>query len=109
MTSLVELEATFMIWMPNGMRRVGNFQEAQGILFTCPSCFRKNGNSDIGVHSVLVWFDGRNVPVEATPLPRWKVSGTSIHNLSLSPSINLATSEESRDEWHGYITNGQAL
>jgi hypothetical protein len=105
---LTDLDGQFVRYTGNGgSQDVATFAEAQGILFTCPSCYRKNGNSDVGVHSVLVWFRDRGVPDDAVPKPaRWAASGTGISDLTLSPSINLATDERSRDEWHGFITNG---
>jgi hypothetical protein len=107
-TPLHELDAEFLTHTPRGFHRGNDIATAQGILFVCPSCYRKNGSSDIGVHSVLVWFANRGVPDEAEPLPRWNVSGTSLADVSITPSINLATDEASQGEWHGYITNGYA-
>jgi|SRR6478736_8270395 len=108
MTPLSELDAVFVTHTPTGFYCDRSFGEAQGILFLCPSCYRKNGNSDIGVHSVLVWFKDRGVPDTAEPLARWQLSGTSMADVTITPSINLATDEHSRDEWHGYVTNGHA-
>lgn len=107
---ITELDATFVRYTGNGGHQdVAAFAEAQGVLFTCPGCYRRNGNSDIGVHMVLVWFRDRGVPDEAEPKPaRWAASGSSLDDLSLTPSINLATDDHSRDEWHGYITAGVA-
>jgi hypothetical protein len=107
---LTELDPSFVVYTGNGGHRdVATFAEAQGVLFTCPGCYRRNGNSDIGVHMVLVWFRDRGVPDDAVPKPaRWLAKGTSLADLSLEPSINLANDDMSRDEWHGYITNGEA-
>jgi len=106
---LTELDPQFVRYTGNGgHQEVDSFGEAQGVLFVCPSCYRKNGNSDIGVHMVLVWFRDRGVPVDAVPKPaRWMASGTGLGDLTLSPSVNLQTDEHSRDEWHGFVTNGE--
>lgn len=106
---LTELDPTFVRATGNGGHQdVATLAEAQGVLFVCPSCYQRNGNSDIGVHMVLVWFRDRGVPDDAVPKPaRWAVSGSSLDDLTLQPSISLQTDERSRDEWHGFITNGQ--
>jgi len=74
---------------------------AHGILFLCPTCFKKNGGP-VGTESVLVWFASRPVPPEAKPTPRWGAAGSGFSDLSLSPSINVA-----EGHWHGFITNGE--
>lgn len=75
---------------------------ADGIMFLCPTCFKKNGGP-IGTESVLVWFANRpNVPTDAEPLHRWRASGTSFDDLTLSPSVNV-----DHEHWHGFITNGE--
>lgn len=106
---LSELDAQFVRYTGNGGHQdVVTLAEAQGVVFTCPACYSRNGNSDIGVHSVLVWFRDRGVPDEAVPKPaRWAAIGTSLDDLTLSPSINLQTDARSMHEWHGFITNGQ--
>ena len=109
MTPLHKLDAEFLTHSPTGFHRGPNIVDAQGIVFLCPSCYRKNGNSDVGVHSVLIWFADLGVPEEAFPKPRWNVTGTSMADISITPSINLATDEQSKDEWHGWVTNGHAI
>jgi hypothetical protein len=55
---------------------VEKLEEAQGIMFLCPHCLRergKDGPERHGVHSVLIWFEGRNVDPVYTPTPRWAV------------------------------------
>lgn len=84
--------------------RQPTLQDADGVLFLCPLCYRTN-NGKIGTHSVLCWFRGR-VPDDRHPGPgRWDVTGTSIDDLSLSPSIQLLGGGCS---WHGFVTNGDA-
>ncbi len=78
---------------------IGN---AQGVLFLCPVCFKKNGGA-AGTESVLCWFKGRGVPDSATPGPgRWDASGASFEDLTLSPSVNV-----DHEHWHGWIKNGE--
>jgi len=101
---LTELEPEFCVATGNGsFRRVPTFAEAQGILFLCPSCFSRNDGK--GVHSVLVWFRDKGVPPEMFPAPRWVATGTSLEDLTISPSINLVTPDQP-NEWHGWIING---
>lgn len=88
----------------NSMWRVGSVVEAQGIMFQCPVCFVKN-SGPVGTHYVLVWFADRNVPEDRTPKPRWKVTGSGVDDLTLTPSIHL-TGEGCG--WHGWIQNGEA-
>ena len=76
--------------------------DAQGVMFLCPVCFKKNGGP-VGTESVLCWFKDRGVPADAFPGPgRWTASGTSFEDLTLSPSVNV-----SNEHWHGFITNGE--
>lgn len=75
--------------------RVSSLADAQGVLFGCPQC------SGPAAHSILVWFRDRGVPAEASPTPRWAVAGTSLADLTLSPSINVPSC------WHGFITDGE--
>jgi hypothetical protein len=93
---------------PASYRRTDNFTEAQGILFACPFCYRKN-NGLVGTHMILIYFADRGAPPECEPLPRWTVAGgTGLNDLTLVPSINLQN-EGRPDEWHGWITNGEIV
>lgn len=77
---------------------------AQGVMFLCPVCFKKNGGSR-GTESVLCWFKDRGVPDDAVPGPgRWAASGTGFEDLTLSPSVNV-----DHEHWHGWIQNGQMV
>jgi hypothetical protein len=76
--------------------------EADGIAFQCPVC--SDG------HMLLVWFRGR---VPDLYFPGWKSegpkgwipSGSSIDNVSLTPSVDCATNYPGC--WHGHVTNGE--
>lgn len=86
-------------------------EHAQGVLFLCPRCFTKNGGP-VGTHSVLAWFAGRGVPDDAKPGPgRWIATGTSLGDLTLSPSVDLTKDAAGNvvrpEEWHGFIRNGE--
>lgn len=80
-----------------------DFAHADGVLFLCPTCFKKN-NGPVGTESVLCWFANRpKVPADATPGPgRWTATGSSFNDLTLSPSVNV-----DHEHWHGYVTNGE--
>lgn len=77
---------------------------AHGVLFLCPTCFKKNGGA-VGTESVLCWFADRGVPASELPGPgRWAASGTSFDDLTLQPSVNV-----DHEHWHGFITNGEIV
>lgn len=99
------------------------FDEAQGVAFWCPCGV--NARDDRGEllypldlslnkgrpHLAEVPFTGRGLPDDFGPRsrnnpnehPRWSVSGSSLEDLSCSPSISVGDPEC----WHGYITNGE--
>lgn len=89
-------------WSPTSERYVYQHTDdpanAHGLWFDCPACFETNG------HGVLVGFAGRNAP---SPLSvgkdgkptYWIVSGTSLDDLVLTPSILL----HDGCNWHGFV------
>lgn len=94
---LVDLEPHFVrenadCWVP-----VEGLASAQGLLFLCPGCLD---------HYILCWFADRGVSDSACPAPRWRVSGESAADLSLSPSINLDVPGAEGCKWHGWIVGG---
>lgn len=106
--TLAQLEPELLRLIPGetGERRssekVATLAKAQGVWFLCPKCFQANGSSS-GTHMVMCWFRDRSVPADVTPGPaRWAVSGTSLANLTLSPSIQLLGG----CSWHGFVVNG---
>jgi len=87
---------------------VKKLADAQGIEFLCPKCFAANGG-ERGTHLCSVTFEGRGVEShqgahnKAGQPTRWSVSGTSLKNLTIAPSILI----EDSCGWHGFITNGE--
>lgn len=113
---LADLDARFVgSTTPTGFRRQDGIVGAQGVMFQCPKCAvgcergEEDGRRFVrGAHYVLCWF--RN-PQGATAIPaewypkiaRWEMSGTSLADLTLKPSILCSPPG---CEWHGFITNG---
>lgn len=87
--------------------RVSTLREAHGIRFICPKSFTTNAGM-VGAHLIQVFFVGSPVPnnigVNKAGEPvRWSVSGTSLDDLALLPSIR----EEGLCGWHGFVgSNG---
>ena len=101
---LRDLDASFLRHEGNFFQRVATFAEAHGVVFLCPKCFGENGGA-VGTHSVICWRPDR-VPLDAVPGPgRWFMSGTSLDDLSLHPSVNLTGAG---CKWHGWVKNGEA-
>lgn len=71
---------------------VDGLASAQGVRFLCPC-----GEG----HALVVWFANRGVPDGIEPLPRWEMSGSSLADLTLRPSVNARC-------WHGFVTGGVA-
>lgn len=101
------------MWGPQPERyeyhRVQIVAEADQVSFLCPLCFAKNGGA-VGTHRVMVSLAGRNIPDAAGSrdhtgkLSRWNVSGTTIDDLVLTPSILL---HGPGCGWHGFVgSNG---
>jgi hypothetical protein len=93
---LTELEPELLTHGIDVLRHVSALADAQGVWFCCPRC---------GNHQVMVWFRDRGVPEEAAPRARWQVDGTSLENLTLSPSINIL----SGCKWHGWVRGGEVV
>lgn len=102
-----------------------SFDEAQGLRLWCPCGYGAIGANGAELypldltlnhgrpHGLLVPFADRGLPPNHGPLgrdnvthPRWQiVNGTSIADLTLSPSIAVGPADN--ECWHGFITNGQ--
>jgi hypothetical protein len=62
-------------------RVVDRIEDADGVLFCCPKCFKTNGGP-VGTHAVLCWRP--RVPADVDPKPgRWEFEGTSLDDLTL--------------------------
>lgn len=105
------------------------FSEAQGLFLWCPCGY---GALDSGgverypleltankgrPHGLLVPFanppSGVDAPASHGPRgrdgasrPRWTVSGSGLHDLTLAPSIAVGGGESGPECWHGFIENG---
>lgn len=107
--------------LPDGTTQWGGFDtdvfyeetdlaRADGVEYLCPLCFQKNGGA-VGTHSLHTYFAGRGVPDHLGKdsngqTVRWTiVSGSGLHDLTLSPSILVKTG----CGWHGFITNGEII
>lgn len=95
---ITELDAELLRREPDGvtLTTVATVSEATSVMFDCPACRR---------HSVLVHFRGR-VPDDADPGARWDVAGTTVEDLTLSPSVDLTGATDCG--WHGFVQNGEA-
>ena len=106
MTALRDLDAELIQFAGAGrMHTTIDLATAQGVMFLCPQCFARNGG-EVGTHSVICWFRDRGVSAEASPGPgRWSVSGNSLDDLTLAPSVHLSGPGCG---WHGWVRNGDA-
>lgn len=81
---------------------VESIADADLVKFLCPKCFAANGGKK-GTHQVYAEFAGRNCPPEMNNGVRWQFSGTSIDDLTITPSILCIGG----CAWHGFVENGQ--
>ena len=105
---LTDLDPSFLRYDEKGFNRIDGIEEAQGLMFLCPKCFRENEGAK-GTHGVICWSRSRGVPDDARPGPgRWSLNGTGFGDLTLdgdggSRSVHLL----SGCGWHGFVTNGE--
>ncbi len=83
--------------------------EAHGVRFLCPKSYAKNGGPK-GTHSVYIFFQGsphagHNLAGQEV---RWTVAGgTTLDDLSLTPSIQEQDEGKDPCNWHGFVgSNG---
>lgn len=114
-------------WHEHPKRRPFQMSESQGLFLWCPCGYGlldKEGKEryplDLSLnlgrpHGLLIPFanppNGVPVPSDHGPTsrdaqsrPRWVVSGSSLNDLTLTPSIAVGKNPEC---WHGFITNGE--
>ena len=76
-------------------RVVDRIEDADGVEFLCPKCFKINGGR-VGTHAVICWRP--RVPADVDPKPgRWEFLGTNLDDLTLvagSSSILLPAGED---------------
>lgn len=91
-----------------------SYVEAQGVMLWCPCGYGKpEYQNEARPHMILVPFRDRGLPEDFGPEssnspgthPRWGVSGSSLSDLSTTPSIAVGKPEC----WHSYITNGMVV
>ena len=73
---------------------VATLAEAQGIRFRCP-------NPEYDDFVLCIPFRGRGAPSDENGGHQWDVSGSGMHDLTLSPSVHFV------GVWHGWIRNGE--
>lgn len=113
---LTDLDPQFLCYAPEGdkivWRHVETIEQAQGVRFLCPKCFAAN-NGPGGTHGVVCWSRSRGVPDEARPGPgRWALVGTGFHDLTLNadpPNTARSVQLNGGCDWHGVVTNGEAV
>lgn len=100
--NLIELQPEFIKYNGTDSITPGVYLDsAQGIQFYCP---KKECD-----HMIQISFADRGVTEEQGSKndegkpSRWKVSGTSFNNLTLTPSIFL----NKTCGWHGFVTDGK--
>lgn len=122
---LIDLDARFMRHhvekadaghgrrLPDGTTQWGGFDvdcyspvvslaDADMVVFFCPKCYAAN-DGGVGTHVVHVELEGRSCPPSKNCGVRWSFSGTSLENLTISPSIQCVGG----CAWHGFVENGQ--
>jgi hypothetical protein len=133
---LRDLDARFVYAATKGASRLSDGDAVdgmQGVMFQCPKCSEglERGEEDgrrfvRGAHYIRIFFaNPRGVAAappdadlrsDGTANPQWQMRGTSIDDLTLTPSINCdipwkdanGVEHESSCKFHGWVTNGDA-
>lgn len=108
---LKELEATFLHRRPDGSSlMLTEMEGADGVSFLCPKCWEANGRTNVGVHTIICWFE--HVPAEVSPGPgRWVPQGTGLHDLTFISTKKHPLRSVlllSGCKWHGFVKQGDA-
>lgn len=88
---------------------VEKIEDAQGVEFLCPVCFKANGGP-AGTHAVICWSSSRGIPDDVRPAPgRWRLVGTGLNDLSLMEEPGKTRSVQVLGDCkaHFYVTNGE--
>lgn len=111
MPSLKELEAKFIRRDPQpdgvNIKTVRKLSGAEGVMFLCPACFRKN-RGRVGTHIVICWFTGVPLNPGLTGPGRWNPRGTGLSDLTFVGPGSFSVLIEGGCNWHGYVKNGHA-
>jgi hypothetical protein len=108
-------------------RRAEGIEGAAGVMFQCPKCGEglERGEEDgrrfiRGAHYIMVCFanpiGASAAPTEFDHNPRWLMEGSSLDDLTLSPSVNCdipwkdaaGVEHPSSCKFHGWVKNGDA-
>src|SRR5271155_4091104 len=103
---LAELEPQFLRREGNVHHYVDSANEADGIFFLCPECFKHNGGS-VGTHGCICWKP--HIPQDVHPVPGcWSFTGDSYQNLTLvAGSSSVKLDAEGGCKAHFNVTNGE--
>jgi len=108
----------------NGHHHLESIEGAQGLFLWCPCGYGKAEFPLEGgrPHGVMVPFrNPRNAPELPPdhgphsagnpdgPRPRWTMTGSGLHDLSTTPSVQVGSPADGTGCWHGYITNGEVI
>lgn len=88
---------------------VDKIEDAQGVKFLCPVCFKANGGS-VGTHAIICWSSSRGIPDDVRPKPgRWRLVGSGLHDLSLmeEPGKSRSVLLLGGCGAHFFVTNGE--
>ena len=86
--------------------------EAQGVKLWCPCTYGKPLGDDAHTHGLIIPFADRGLPESFGPRnsanpdgprPRWKASGTTLADLTITPSVDVGHDSC----WHGFISAGR--
>ena len=105
---LSELEPQFMkVVTAKRFQNVDTIEEADGVMFLCPKCFKENGGP-VGTHRVLCWRP--RVSQEIPPTPgRWEFKGTGYDDLTLvAGSSSIFLTGEGCGA-HFFVKNGEIV
>lgn len=94
MKKLRELSGEIVDVTPTGIRRGGS----SAVLFECPCG---------GGHKLCIPFSPTIGGAPPSPGPQWtRVSGETVDDLTLSPSLAISSGPSGQECWHGWMRGG---
>lgn len=103
---ITELNARFIRRNDLGFENVEDIAEADGLFFVCPVCYKTQGNTVVGAHSIICWRP--QVPANIDPKPgRWEFIGTCLDDLTLTAAASSIFLTGPGCGAHFYIRNGE--